>query len=1067
MESHMADPIARMRRVTIVATELRGYLPGGGMGTATTFLALALARMGHSVEILVARPDADEIDPNWGAEYSRAGIGLRPAHPSGEHVEPPHFARPRNVELALRADPPDVVVVQDMAGPAYSALRLREAGVAFGGTLFVVYCHGTRRWVLDMSRRLVVDDLRDILAINILERASLELADVVISPSAYLVDWMRAQSWCLPEHTLVIPYFTRSGAAGEPPPLRVEADAAVERLAFFGRLEEKKGLTAFVGALNALDRALLDGVEVEFVGKPTPTWTPERVEKILSGETKRALHRLSFSGELEHGAALERLARPGTLAVMPSTGDNSPNTVYECLERGIPFIAGNAGGIPELIEPDDRAEVLCEPTPEGVATALRPLLSGERRLRSPRPAFDGAISYERWAKVIERRPRPRAVAAPAADVVRRGSQKPLGDGNAPYVVLLDEDDVPEAELVQTLARAQAASGADVVTCGVRVADTLYLFYGDPGALGALSNGYGNIALYRRELLGELKTSWPAETDSDWPLLAALAARGARIGSLPIPLATRLRRPGSIESDPSGALLVAQQLERALPTPLRGAARVPAGLAADERRVVTRDSGRLVVAAVVMLTAIAAAIRFATLGGQSYWYDELVTVSVLHRSFSGMLHAVPRSEATPYLYYLLAWAWTQLFGFGEAGLRSLSAIFGTLTVPVTYAAGAILVSRRIGVLAAAIVAFNPFLVWYSQEARAYALMALLTAVTLYFLGCVLRGDRRALVGWSLAAALAVATHYFAIFFVAAEAVYLLLKERRRAAIASALPLAVVLAEVPLLLKQRGNGGNIAGSPLFHRIAGIPKDLVVGYSFPAELAGTVVGALLVLFGLVLAARRPARGVIIAATVAAFMLVVPGVLALGGADYVIARNMIAVVVPAAIVLGAGYATSRLGVLAATVLCALSFAIVIAVATNTQYGRTDWRGAARALRPPRAMRAIVATPTIDAALLRPYIAGLSEPPRRGVRIREIDVFALASQGGFSTGAVRPPSTPPRPAPPGFRLVSARRTATFVHVLYLARRDQPVSAPGLAALGLSPMPATVLLQRPSVLIPR
>ena len=55
-----------------------------------------------------------------------------------------------------------------------------------------------------------------------------------------------------------------------------------------------------------------------------------------------------------------------------------------------------------------------------------------------------------------------------------------------------------------------------------------------------------------------------------------------------------------------------------------------------------------------------------------------------RSFVGMLRGVPTLEATPYVYYVLAWPWTRLFGFGEAGLRSLSALAGTLIVPVTYA-----------------------------------------------------------------------------------------------------------------------------------------------------------------------------------------------------------------------------------------------------------------------------------------------------------------------------------------------------------------------------------------------
>ncbi|CAN5165883.1 hypothetical protein BH20ACT13_BH20ACT13_24020 [soil metagenome] len=82
-----------------------------------------------------------------------------------------------------------------------------------------------------------------------------------------------------------------------------------------------------------------------------------------------------------------------------------------------------------------------------------------------------------------------------------------------------------------------------------------------------------------------------------------------------------------------------------------------------------------------LTTLGALVRFATLDRQSFWLDELVTVSLLHQSFGDMLTAIPESEASPFLYYVLAWPWTRLAGFGEIGLRSLSALVGAAIVPV--------------------------------------------------------------------------------------------------------------------------------------------------------------------------------------------------------------------------------------------------------------------------------------------------------------------------------------------------------------------------------------------------
>ena len=96
--------------------------------------------------------------------------------------------------------------------------------------------------------------------------------------------------------------------------------------------------------------------------------------------------------------------------------------------------------------------------------------------------------------------------------------------------------------------------------------------------------------------------------------------------------------------------------------------------------------------------------------------------LVHRGLSGMLSHLSSSESTPPLYYVLVWAWTKVFGAGPIGFRSLSALAGTLTIPVMYAAGRE-ISPRVGLWAAALAAFNPAMFYYSQEARAYALLIL--------------------------------------------------------------------------------------------------------------------------------------------------------------------------------------------------------------------------------------------------------------------------------------------------------------------------------------------------------
>src|SRR5207245_2897434 len=95
------------------------------------------------------------------------------------------------------------------------------------------------------------------------------------------------------------------------------------------------------------------------------------------------------------------------------------------------------------------------------------------------------------------------------------------------------------------------------------------------------------------------------------------------------------------------------------------------------------------------------------------------------------------------------------------------------------------SERAALIAAALAAVNPYLVWYSQEARSYSLLVLLSALSLLLFARALREPtRRAFVAWGVVSALAVFTHYFAVFLLVPEAAWLIYATRRRAALEAA-------------------------------------------------------------------------------------------------------------------------------------------------------------------------------------------------------------------------------------------------------------------------------------------
>ncbi len=170
-----------------------------------------------------------------------------------------------------------------------------------------------------------------------------------------------------------------------------------------------------------------------------------------------------------------------------------------------------------------------------------------------------------------------------------------------------------------------------------------------------------------------------------------------------------------------------------PAPRFGLPRLRAAL---DAKAISTD-----VVAVVGIVVLATVIRILTIDNQSIWADEALTAYETHISFGGMLSVVVNYETTPPLYFCLIWCWAKVFGTGAIALRSFSTICGIAMVPAAYVCGREFVSRWTGVLAAAFVAVNPMMVWYSQEARSYMLLALLTAIGFIWLGRAYRDFSR--------------------------------------------------------------------------------------------------------------------------------------------------------------------------------------------------------------------------------------------------------------------------------------------------------------------------------------
>jgi len=446
-----------------------------------------------------------------------------------------------------------------------------------------------------------------------------------------------------------------------------------------------------------------------------------------------------------------------------------------------------------------------------------------------------------------------------------------------------------------------------------------------------------------------------------------------------------------------------------------------------------------------LTVLAAVLRLSTLGLQSFWYDEAFTpVHVLHPSLWATLRSVLHTENTPPLWYVLAWADWRVLGSGEIALRLPSALAGVATVPLAWAIGQELAGRRAAIVCAALVAVNPLFVWYSQEARAYALFVLTAALAML---CFLRAERkptpRRMAAFAASGSLALLTHYFALFLLIPMVLWLARdRASRRAALPAIGALAIVgLALLPLISAQGGHGTQWIGRwPLSERLQAIPQYYLTGYSgAPLGHGVELLVALPILaglgFGLWRMLEPPAvapsqasgadaapaqrnrersetdrRAALIALLIAAGGVLIPIVLVAFGADYLAPRNLVGAMIPLTALIAvvvASPATGRVGMALAATIALAFLAISLDVDLSPRLQRGNWKGVARALRGGSGARAIT-TVELGSAPLEYYIPGLHNlTPGRAVLATEID------ETGYSplrASAGRPPA-------PGFHL--------------------------------------------------
>ena len=255
-------------------------------------------------------------------------------------------------------------------------------------------------------------------------------------------------------------------------------------------------------------------------------------------------------------------------------------------------------------------------------------------------------------------------------------------------------------------------------------------------------------------------------------------------------------------------------------------------------------------------------------------DELSTLYIVHgRSLGDVLHLVKSdAEISPPLYFVLAWICAQL-GSAIEFIRLPALIGGLASIPLSFLLARRLFGYSAGLVAAAVMALNPFMVFYSTEARPYSItIALLLGSTLAML---IAADRRSVRWWALYAALvalAMYAHYTAAFVLGAQLLWLLWTRpqvRVQAVVATVVAAVAYLPWLPgalddassptvdILSRLQGNGFGLKLNAVANWAFGYPYQLTDRMPGEFAIAIGVVAVVLLGAGACWALIRAVRG------------------------------------------------------------------------------------------------------------------------------------------------------------------------------------------------------------------
>ncbi|KAN0053237.1 hypothetical protein ACTA71_009686 [Dictyostelium dimigraforme] len=399
--------------IGIIVSSFEGMYSTSGIGTVYSILSDFLVKTGrYNVTVIYTRDDPPEKMSfyNWKINLRERGISLVHLPSSNVRIDNPMFVRKSyQVYQYLKTQSFDVLHFPDFEGMAYYSCLAKKNGVEkqFQNVTIVIGLHGPSSWVSKSNTKKISLD-HDQVELDFMERKSVEMADIIWTPSNYIVGWLiKEVGWTIPQGNLYLLPFL-------PPPSpsttttitnNKKTSSSIKEIVFFGRLEQRKGIVLFCDALDQLvsnsKYNLLSNLKVTFLGRTSDIVNSETLEKVdaiyyIRDRSINWPFEIKYLDEKSSIQAMEYLTDDlHKLVVIPSLEDNAPYTLYECLYNRIPFIASHQPSMVPLIELNDQSSVLFEINSKSLSEKLDEILLNGKHLIG-RPIISKEKSESAW-----------------------------------------------------------------------------------------------------------------------------------------------------------------------------------------------------------------------------------------------------------------------------------------------------------------------------------------------------------------------------------------------------------------------------------------------------------------------------------------------------------------------------------------------------------------------------------------------------------------------------------------------------------------------------------------------